>query len=116
MSIPKTKITTVWVKTNYIVTDFKLPSNMKAIRYVRKEIISKQGNRNLLTLAVTKDSEGNTKLIPTSFWRPVKSKSAQAILREYLKKEPKKVKFLNQSLKEKYLHESKSVVLFLEYF
>lgn len=111
---PKTKITTVWVKTNYIVTDFQIPSNMKATRYVRKEIISKDGTRNLLTLAVTKDSEGNTKLVPTSFWRPVNSKSGKAVLRKYLKTDPKKVKFLNPSLKEKYLHESKSIVLFLK--
>lgn len=111
MESKKTKIIAVWVKTNYIVTDFEKPSNIKIIRYVRKEIIGKDGNKNLLTLAVTKDG-----LVATSFWRPIKSKSGQKILRDYLKTNPKKVHFLNPELKQKYLHESfsKSIVMFLE--
>jgi hypothetical protein len=112
------KIIKIEVKPNYIVCDFEDPPNV--IKYVRKEIISKQGNRDLLTLAVIKDPDTNTtKTVATSLWRPIKSKSGRKILRYYLKYHPKKVHFANEELKKQFLHETtvvfnQSILKFLE--
>lgn len=107
------KIIKIEVKPNYIVTDFEDPLNV--IKYVRKEIISKTGDRDLITLAIIKDSNGDTKTVATSFWRPIKSKSGRKILKYYLKNHRKKVRFANDTLKKQFLHEAynRSVVLYL---
>lgn len=109
------KIIKIEVKPNYIVVDFENPPNV--IKYVKKEIISKNGDRNLLTLAIVKDESGDTKTVATSFWRPINSKSGRKILRYYLKYHKNKVHFANKELKQKFLNESvinRSIILFLE--
>ena len=97
------KITKIEIKPNYIVIDFTNPPNV--IKYVRKVIHSKSGDRDLLTLAIIKDPNGDTKTVATSLWKPINSKSGRKLVRYYLRNYPKKVhgRFLNES----------SIVLFL---
>lgn len=105
------KIIKIEVKTNYIVVDFANPPNV--IKYVKKVIQSKSGDRDLLTLAIIKDPDGNTKTVATSLWRPINSKSGRVLVKYYLKNHPKKVHFSSSSVKYKFLNES-SIVLFWE--
>jgi hypothetical protein len=108
------KITKIEIKPNYIVVDFTNPPNV--IKYVRKVIQSKSGDRDLLTLAIIKDPNGDpngdTKTVATSLWKPINSKSGRKLVRYYLRKDPKKVCFSSSSAKYKFLNES-SIVLFL---
>jgi hypothetical protein len=98
------KILKLEVKPNYIIEDYEDPKDV--IKYVKKEIVDKEGYRNLLTLAVVKDENGGTKTVATSFWRPISKPSARRQLRMYLKKYPNKVHFANRELRKKYLRES----------
>jgi len=103
--VEKNKIVKLEVSKNYIIESYKKPN--KPIKYVSKEIVDKQGFRNLAKFAVIKDPETNqTKTVITSLWRPANKPSAKRLLKYYLKNYPKKVKFLNQEIKEKYLKES----------
>lgn len=104
------KITKIEIKPNYIVIDFTDAPNV--IKYVRKVIHSKSGDRDLLTLAIIKDPNGDTKTVATSLWKPINSKSGRKLVRYYLRKDPKKVCFSSSSVKYKFLNES-SIVLFL---
>jgi hypothetical protein len=115
----QSKIIKIEVLKNYIVSDYKNPPNTKILRYVRKEVITKHGERNLITFAVVKEKDGSTKLIPTSLWRPINSKAGKRILRYYLKKYPKKVKFSNDDLRQQFIKENqdvktKSITIFME--
>jgi len=101
----KKKIVKLEVKKNYIIESYKKPKNV--IKYVRKEIVDKNGFHNLATLAVVKDPKTNqTKTVITSFWRPSNKPSAKRILKYYLKNHPKKVVFANKEIKDKYLNET----------
>lgn len=114
------KIIKLEVKDNYIIEDYENPKNV--IKYVKKEVIDKDGYRNLLTLAIIKDPEtGETKTVATSFWRPSNKPSAKKLLRYYLKKYPDKVHFSNEKVKQKYIRETynynpRSVTNFIVYY
>jgi hypothetical protein len=98
------KIIKIEVKKNYIIETYKKPSNV--IKYVRKTIVDKNGFHNIATLAIVKDSDGGTKTVITSFWRPINKPSAKRLLKYYLKNYPKKVKFNTNETKENYLSEN----------
>jgi hypothetical protein len=98
------KITKIEVKKNYIIETYKKPPNV--IKYVRKTIVDKNGFHNIATFAIVKDPDRGTKTVMTSFWRPINKPSAKRLLKYYLKNYPKRVKFANSELKEKYLTES----------
>lgn len=98
------KITKIEVKKNYVIETYKKPPNV--IKYVRKTIVDKNGFHNIATLAIVKDPDGGTKTVITSFWRPINKPSAKRLLKYYLKNYPRKVKFANSELKEKYLKEN----------
>lgn len=111
------KIIKIEVTKNYIVSDYQNPPKEKIIKFVRKEIINKHGDRDLITFAVTRQKDNTTKLIPTSLWRPLKSRSGKRILKYYLKKYPNKVKFHNPELRRQFLEEqenSRSITMFME--
>jgi len=102
--VEKNKIVKLEVSKNYIIESYKKPN--KPIKYVSKEIVDKQGFRNLAKFAIVKSEDNQTKTVITSLWRPANKPSAKRLLKYYLKNYPKKVKFLNQEIKEKYLKES----------
>lgn len=113
------KIIKIEVTKNYIISDYKNPPTNQIIKYTRKEILTKHGQRDLITFAVTKQKDGSTKLIPTSLWRPIKSASGRRILKLYLKKYPNKVKFHSPELRKQFLEEqeyinTKSITMFME--
>ena len=113
------KIIKMEVTKNYIISDYQNPPANITIKFVRKEILTKHGDRDLMTFAVTKQKDGSTKLIPTSLWRPIKSKRARQILKQYMRKYPNKVKFDSLELKQEFLGEqfninSKSIAMFME--
>jgi len=98
----KPRIIKIVVKKNYLVTDYEDPPKFKIKQYKRKEIVDRNGYRNLLTIAIMKD--GNT--IATSYWRPLNKPKAKRLLRYYLKYYPNKVKFENEDTKNEILGES----------
>ena len=91
------------VKKNYIIEVYETPPNV--IKYVRKEVVDKEGFRNIVNLAIVRDGT-STKTVATSFWRPINKPSAKQQLKKYLKKYPKKVTFANEEVKQKFLGES----------
>ncbi len=112
------KILKLEVTKNYLIIDYQNPPDSKILSYKRKSIIDKEGYKNILTLAIIKDKDGNTKTAVTSFWKPLNKPSNKRFLRSYLKKNPTNVHFFNNDIKKKYLKESivfsKSIVKYLE--
>jgi len=96
----KNKIIKLEVSRNYIIEVYRTPPNV--IKYVRKEIIDSNGFRNIATFAIVRDGT-ETKTVITSFWRPANKPSAKRLLKLYLKKYPRKIKFLNSAVKDKYI-------------
>lgn len=98
------RIIKIEVTKNYVIEDYRNPPNV--IKFVKKEIVDRDGYRDLVTLAIVKDPKtGETKTVATSFWRPINKPSAKRLVRDYLKKYPNKVKFLDPDKKHYFLNE-----------
>lgn len=96
--------------------DYENPPKNEIKTYRRKEIIDRNGYRNLLTIAILKD--GST--VATSYWRPINKPKSKRLLKKYLKLYPKKVVFENDDIKNDILDESarasRSILEYLELF